>query len=172
MVQSMFNLLSKMQRWVLIPVLSFFLVVLVATAGGKREGGAVPHQGYLVKTGSSYLLITTLGNGSREDYTFQTAEEALQFAKKYLRLEISMNPKQNAEVTELWTREASDRRMVFWRTTYSNDVNRMTFRNEAESRIFERAFKTGSYSTSPSGHAIYLSSKNSIRPILAFALGR
>lgn len=148
----------QMQRSGLALCFNLLAVVALATThfGAGWTKGLVPDQGYVVKMGQSYLLILRTKAGAREDLNFSSLKNAMDFATEKAGLKLGKNPEWSNTLMSQWTRESMGKKILFWETVGGDHANRMTFNKSQEGLFFENAFREGSYSTSPSGHALYL----------------
>lgn len=120
-----------------------------------KETEPTTQKGALAKVGENYVLRWVNTDQSTEVKVFSSPLQAIGFARDHLNLKPGVNPASNDLLENIWTRKNMSKHIVFWKTINLNMVHRLTFNDEHHANVFVSAFKRGSYSPSPVGHAIY-----------------
>lgn len=137
-------------------ILFFLFVECIVGCFVWKSTRPVPSQGYVVKNGSSYILLWRNNDQSMESMRHSTLQELLEYADKELLMVIGPNPTTKDFVNNVWVREERENKLVFWQSENTQMAHRLTFRRPQEASVFESAFRSGAYSTSPYGHSISL----------------
>lgn len=145
---------TKVQKGMAIAFLLLIEICVGALIWQKAK--PVPAQGYVVKNGNAYLLLWRNSDKSMDSSRHNSLQEALDFADQNLGMKIGPNPTSHDAATHVWAREDHGKKMVFWETENLPVLHRLTFKRPYEASVFENAFKSGAYSTSPYGHSISL----------------
>ena len=115
-------------------------------------------RGYLIKNGLEYLLIWNVSDGTERVVRGPELAPLVRLAADKLKLVMSANPNPRDTLESVWLRQDIGRYKLFWKTLQLPYLNRLTFRGIDEAKAFEAAFRRGSYSPSPYGHSILLTS--------------
>ncbi|MSP19332.1 MAG: hypothetical protein EXR74_07150 [Bdellovibrionales bacterium] len=119
-----------------------------------------PELGYLVKSGSEYLVLWLDENREQKMITSSSLASAISFASSELFLDVSGRGVSSYQLESLWLKNQTDSYALYWKLLDSNFVNRLTFTSKEEAEKFESLIKLGAYSPSPIGHALSLLPKN------------
>ncbi len=137
-------------------VLEFFAVGAYLAPPAKFK----PDLGYLVKSGSEYLVLWRDENKEQKMITLSSLRSAISFASSELSLDVSGRGLSLYPLESLWLKNQTDTYALYWKLLDSNFVNRLTFTSKEEAEKFESLIKLGAYSPSPIGHALSLLPRN------------
>ena len=87
---------------------------------------------------------------------YATLSGALSFASEQLSLKAGHTPRADLTPESVWINERFGNPVVFWKTDASPRLFQMTFQAKKDADFFAKAFREGSYTPSPIGHAILL----------------
>lgn len=111
--------------------------------------------GFLVKNGDLYVLIWKGEDNAFHSVSYPSLRGAVAFAGT-LDLETGRNPSMTDDLERIWMQDRAGSYVMFWKTLKMEYLNQLTFHRRADADFFMRAFQSGSYSTSPFGHSIFL----------------
>ena len=144
--------LTRPRFWALLVL----LVAEVTFLCGWRSNEPRAQVGYLVKMGSKYVVAYRDQRRNLLVSEYPTLDAALGFTEQTLDLErgVSVSPYNELEYTWLSSRQGAF--VVQWKLAHFEPLLRLTFQSRTEAEFFHDAFRTGSYSRSPLGHAVLL----------------
>ncbi len=137
--------------------IALVLLTLIEVAGISvfwKLTEPVSMKGALIKDGARYILRWENSDKTADAKEFASPQEAVDFARNELQLEVGANPNFSDSIENVWVRNEMGKKIVFWKTVGLPFVNRLTFTNLAHADLFESSFRKGAYSTSPVGHSI------------------
>jgi len=112
--------------------------------------------GYLVKAGPKYLVAYRDETKNLMVSEYPTLDAALGFSEQTLSLERGVSASPFNELEYAWMTSRQGAYVVHWKLSHFEPLLRMTFDTSTEAKFFHDAFRTGSYSRSPFGHAVLL----------------
>jgi hypothetical protein len=112
--------------------------------------------GYLVKVGPKYLIAYRDEARNLRVSEHATLDAALGFSEQTLDLERAVSASPYNELEYTWMSSRQGNYVVHWKLQHFEPLLRLTFPTVAEANFFHDAFRSGSYSRSPFGHAVLL----------------
>lgn len=138
--------------------LIFFAVSIVAAAellhALDQKESARPIGAYLIKDGDRYLLAWR--TRFDESYRLQHYASLASAQRQTEKLGLVLTRPGRPVLMERFSKRQSRRgTVVQWRSSFSPDAQRLTFKSEKDAQFFVEALDRGSYSPSLFGHALF-----------------
>jgi hypothetical protein len=145
----------KLFKW---QILGLLLVEALVIVGWRvydpfREKAQL---GYIVKNGQRYLVLWKTASREQQIDEFQDLKDAIRFAKSELELDCAEDRLGFYPIEYSWLKPNMGGFTFYWKVLNYPFFNRLTFKMEAEAKLFQSLVQKGAYSPSPIGHAIAL----------------
>ncbi len=138
----------------------FILVTVEALFIGYWTSSSRPlyhaEKGYLVKNGKQYIVFWLNDEKQQSMVSLEKLSDALRFIHDELELEVATDRLTFHPLEVLWVKNNIDNYYLYWKTSNSQFLNRLTFVSQDEVDVFHNLFKRGAYTPSPIGHSVAL----------------
>ncbi|NBX67917.1 MAG: hypothetical protein EBR01_03010 [Proteobacteria bacterium] len=140
-----------------LPIITLLLVEALLVAwwtSSKPVFNAV--RGHLVKNGNQYVVFWINDEKQQAMIALDNLSSAVSFVRDELKLDFATNTLEHPVLESLWMKSNVESVSLFWKTTDSEFLNRLTFASYQDAEVFRDLFSRGAYSRSPIGHSLAL----------------
>ncbi len=138
-------------------VLTLLAVNLVLVGYVKLESRIFAQKAFLSKHGDKFVIAYKDRDENVEMYSFEKLSQALEYLNVNLRVHVVPSlASLDYPIEYVWVRKDVGKTVLYWKFSGNEELNRITFHNEADAEFFANAIRSGAYSPSPLGHSISL----------------